>query len=370
MPVLFDPLTIRGLTVSNRIWVSPMCQYSADTDGLPRDWHLVHLGQFAVGRAGLVMTEATAVCPEGRLSPMDTGLWNDRQAAAWSRIVAFVHDQGSPIGVQLVHAGRKGSTSEPWTGTAYVSPEDGGWQTVGPSSVPFGRLPPPDELDEAGIDNVVESFAGAAEHALRAGFDVIELHAAHGYILHQFASPLANFRTDQYGGSFDNRIRLITRVLGAVRERWPAERPLFLRLSATDWTEGGWSVADSVRLAQVVGPLGVDLIDCSSGGIVPGIPIPVAPNYQVTAAEEVRRGSGLLTAAVGLITSPTQADRIISSQSADAVFLAREMLRDPHFVFRAAKELGVTMEWPIQYWEAGADRPPLLAGRTGRRVSA
>jgi 2,4-dienoyl-CoA reductase-like NADH-dependent reductase (Old Yellow Enzyme family) len=352
MPLLLAPLTLRGLTLSNRIVVSPMCEYSS-TDGLANDWHMVHLGSRAVGGAGLVMTEATAIVPEGRISPADLGLWSDAHAEALAPIVRFIHGQRCAAGIQLAHAGRKASTDVPWEGRAMVPPERGGWQAVGPTDVPFtDGYPVPRPLDAPGIAEIVDAFRLAARRALAAGFDVIEIHAAHGYLIHEFLSPLSNTRTDDYGGSFDNRVRLCLEVVSAVREAWPERLPLFVRISTTDWTDGGWDVEQSVELARRVKQLGVDLIDCSSGGNVATASIPTAPGYQVPAAARIRRESGIATGAVGLITSATQANQILEAGEADCVLLARAMLRDPYWPLHAAQELGVPMDWPVQYLRA------------------
>jgi 2,4-dienoyl-CoA reductase-like NADH-dependent reductase (Old Yellow Enzyme family) len=344
--LLFEPLTLRDTTFRNRVFVSPMCQYSA-VDGLPDDWHLVHLGARAVGGAGLVLTEATAISPEGRISPEDTGIWNDEQAARWARIVAFVQSQGAKAGVQLAHAGRKASTYRPWAaGKDTVPAADGGWTTVAPSAVAFGRYGIPEELDGAGIARVVDDFEAAARRAVTAGFDVIELHAAHGYLLHQFLSPLSNLRSDQYGGSFENRVRLLLEVVERVRPLFAG--PLLVRLSATDWTEGGWTLEESVRLAPLLAERGVDLVDTSSGGLHHTQQIAVEPGYQVPFAEALRR-TGIATGAVGLITEPKQAEEILVTEQADVVLLARELLREPHWPLRAAAELGADIAWPPQY---------------------
>jgi 2,4-dienoyl-CoA reductase-like NADH-dependent reductase (Old Yellow Enzyme family) len=353
---LFSPITLRDVTFRNRVWVAPMCQYSA-VDGVPNDWHLVHLGSFARGGAGLVLTEATAVVPEGRISPEDTGIWNDEQRAAWSRIVDFVHGQGAKAGIQLAHAGRKGSTYSGFTGrTGGVPDEEGGWTPVGPSASAFPGLRDPEALDQAGIRAVVTAFGDAAERALAAGFDVLEIHGAHGYLLHEFLSPLSNERTDEYGGSFENRVRLLLEVVGEVRGRVPAGTPVVVRLSATDWSEGGWDDDQTVRLAGLLAEAGVDLVDTSTGGNVPAR-IPVGPGYQVPFARRVRTEAGIPSGAVGLITDPKQAEDIIADGSADVVLLARELLREPHWPLRAAAELGVADEdqaalWPVQYQRA------------------
>ena len=349
---LFDPLTLRGTTFRNRIFVSPMCEYSA-VDGVPQDWHLVHLGSFARGGAALVLTEATAVTPQGRISPADTGIWNDEQVDAWRRIVDFVRSQEAVPGIQLAHAGRKASTAAPWTGGGYVDPADGGWDdVVAPSSVAFGALPEPGELSVDEIAEVVAAFADAARRALGAGFEVAELHAAHGYLLHEFLSPLSNRRSDSYGGTFENRTRMVLEVVDAVRAVWPDDQPLFVRLSATDWVEGGWTEDETVALAALLRDHGVDLVDCSSGGTSPDASIPVGPGYQVPFASRVRREAGIATGAVGIITEPQQAEKVIASGDADAVLLARALLRDPHWPLRAAHDLGAEVRWPQQYLRA------------------
>jgi 2,4-dienoyl-CoA reductase-like NADH-dependent reductase (Old Yellow Enzyme family) len=329
-----------------------MCQYSLP-DGAPGDWHLAHLGSRATGGAAVVITEAAAVSAEGRISPVDAGIWNDPQAQAWSRIAAFVRSQGAVPGMQLAHAGRKASTAEPWKGGKAVAPADGGWEPVAPSALAFSAdYPFPRALDEAGIAKVIADFRIAAVRALDAGFELIELHAAHGYLLHQFLSPLSNLREDRWGGSFENRIRLVREVLVALREVWPERYPLWLRISATDWAEGGWDIEQSVALSRGLDELGVDLVDVSSGGLVPGAKIPVGPGYQVAFAARIRKETGIATGAVGLITEPQQAEDIIASGQADVVLLAREELRDPYFPRRAAKELGVEIDVPLQYQRA------------------
>ena len=349
---LFEPLAQRGLTLRNRLVVSPMCQYSA-VDGVPGPWHLVHLGSRAVGGAGAVVAEATAVTAAGRISPGDTGLWNDAQLAAWQPITAFIAAQGAVAGVQLAHAGRKASAQRPWEGGGPLAAEQGAWPTLAPSALPFdARWHVPVALDTAGIAQVVADFRAAAQRALAAGFGLIELHAAHGYLLHQFLSPLSNHRTDAYGGSFANRCRLVHEVAAAVREVWPDNLPLWLRLSATDWIDGGWDVAQSVELARELKAQGVDLVDVSSGGVAPGAVIPVAPGYQVPFAARIRREAGIATGAVGLITTPRQAADIVARDEADVVLLARESLRDPYFPRRAAAELGASLAAPVQYQRA------------------
>jgi 2,4-dienoyl-CoA reductase-like NADH-dependent reductase (Old Yellow Enzyme family) len=349
---LFDPIPQRSLTLRNRLVVSPMCQYSA-TDGMPEDWHLVHLGSRAVGGAAAVIAEATAVSPEGRISPGDTGLWNDAQQAAWQPIARFIRGQGAVAGVQLAHAGRKASTRAPWRGGGPLPFGQGDWVTVAPSALAFDSgWHTPQALDQAGIDKVLADFRASAQRALEVGFQLIELHAAHGYLLHQFLSPLSNQRTDRYGGSFDNRTRLVREVIAAVREVWPQELPLWLRVSATDWAPGGWDIEQSVALARQVKPLGIDLLDVSSGGLVPHVRIPVGPGYQVPFAAQIRREAGIATGAVGLITEPEQAAAIVAEGAADVVLVARESLRDPYFPRHAAQALGVKIEPPEQYQRA------------------
>jgi 2,4-dienoyl-CoA reductase-like NADH-dependent reductase (Old Yellow Enzyme family) len=349
---LFEPLALRGLELKNRIVVSPMCQYSS-TDGFANDWHLVHLGSRAVGGAALVMTEATAVTPEGRISPADLGIWSDAHVEYLARCAGFIRAQGAAAGIQLAHAGRKASTAPPWEGGGLVPAEQGGWVSVAPSPLPFRPGdPPPLALGEAEIASMVEAFAAAARRARAAGFQVVELHAAHGYLLHEFLSPLSNRRDDRYGGSFDNRVRLVLEAVRAVRDAWPADLPVVVRISATDWADGGWDLEQSVELCRRLGPLGVDLVDCSSGGLVPGVKVPTAPGYQVGFAEQIRREAGVPTGAVGLITSPEQADAIVKDGRADVVLMARQLLRDPYWPLRAAKALGVTVPWPVQYLRA------------------
>lgn len=350
---LFEPLTLRGVTLRNRIGVSPMCQYSS-IDGFANDWHVVHLGSRAIGGAALVITEAAAVSSDGRISPHDLGIYRDEHVDMLSRISRFLDAHGAVPGMQLSHAGRKASTDAPWRGGAPLTVAEGGWSPiVAPSALPFSsKSQTPVALDLEGIRGIVAAFQSAAQRALEAGFRVLELHGAHGYLLHEFLSPLANRRTDEYGGSFENRIRLIVEVTEAVRAVWPERLPLLARLSGTDWVDGGWDVEQSAELTRVLRPLGMDLIDCSSGGIVPGMKIPVGPGYQVSLAEEIRRKGGLPTAAVGLITGARQADAILRSGSADMVFLARKLLRDPYWPLHAARELEVSVEWPVQYERA------------------
>jgi len=353
---LFDPLAIRDVTFANRVFVSPMCEYSS-TDGYATDWHLVHLGSRAVGGAGLILTEATAVLPEGRISPHDLGIWSDDHIEPLSRVVRFIHEQGSVAGMQLAHAGRKASTYRPWDGNGAISESDGGWtNVVAPSAVRFAdHYPMPKELSIDAIQNIVFAFAAAARRACEAGFRVIEIHAAHGYLLHEFLSPLSNRRTDSYGGSFENRTRILRETVAAVRSSWPERAPLFVRISATEWVEGGWDVEQSVELAGQLKPLGVDLMDCSSGGNVPHAQIPVGPGYQTAFADQVRREANILTGAVGMITSSIQAEQIITTGQADAVIIAREFLRDPYWPLRAARELGQRVSWPVQYLRAAPE---------------
>lgn len=355
VPALFQPLTIRSVTFRNRIWMSPLCEYSAGRDGVPTDWQLVHLGQVAIGRAGLIMAEATGINKIARISPADCGIWTDEQEAAWKRIVEFSHSQGVAMGLQLAHAGRKGS-SAPGFGVDYIntaSPEQGGWQTVGPSTLPFGDYDPPVAMTAADIDATVEDWANAARRALRAGFDVLEVHAAHGYLLHQFLSPIANDRTDEYGGSLENRARFLLRVVRAVREVAGGEVPVFVRVSATDWTPEGLQPEDVETIARWAHEAGADLIDTSTGGIQIGIPIPTGPGYQVKFAEGIKRTAEVPVNAVGQITDPHQANGIVASGQADAVMLGRELMRDPHFALRASTSLGYDLPyWPDQYERA------------------
>lgn len=344
MPDLFTPLTLRSLTIPNRVWLAPMCQYMVlAEDGVPTDWHLVHLGARAQGGFGLILTEATAVVPEGRISPQDTGLWDDEQRDAWRPVVDFVHRQGSTIGVQLAHAGRKGSTYRGFPGepTGSVAEDDGGWTSVGPTDEAFPGYTDPRAMSTADIAGTVTAFADAARRADEAGFDVVEVHAAHGYLVHQFLSPLSNHRTDGYGGDFAGRTRLLLEVVDAVRAVWPAGKPLFVRISATDWAEGGWDADDSVRLSAVLKERGVDLVDVSTGGNVIA-DIPVGPGYQLPFSEAIRTQAHLPTGAVGLITDPQQAEEVVASGTADAVLLARAALREPSWPLRAAAELGLT----------------------------
>jgi 2,4-dienoyl-CoA reductase-like NADH-dependent reductase (Old Yellow Enzyme family) len=353
---LFDPLVIQDVTFANRVFVSPMCEYSS-TDGYATDWHFVHLGSRAVGGAGLVLTEATAVLPEGRISPQDLGIWSGDHIEPLARIVRFIHEQGSVAGMQLAHAGRKASTYRPWDGNGAILEKDGGWNdVVAPSALRFtDSYPMPKELSIDAIKNITSAFAAAARRACEAGFRVIEIHAAHGYLLHEFLSPLSNHRADAYGGSFENRTRLLRETVAAVRKSWPERAPLFVRISATDWVEGGWDIEQSVELARQLKELGVDLMDCSSGGNVPRAQIPVGPGYQTAFADQIRREAKILTGAVGMITSPIQAEQIVTTGQADAVIIAREFLRDPYWPLRAARELGQPISWPVQYLRAAPE---------------
>ena len=375
MSALFTPLRLREVELRNRIVVSPMCQYSCSAgDGVPGDWHLVHLGARAVGGAALVIAEATAVVPEGRISPWDTGIWNGEQAAAWARVAAFVRAQGAAAGIQLAHAGRKASTRAPWLGGGRVAAAEGGWEPVAPSAVPFAAADPaPRALAADELSSVVAAFVAAARRADGAGFDLVELHMAHGYLAHQFLSPLANCRDDAYGGALENRMRLPLEIVEAVRRAWPEQKPLLVRVSATDWVDGGWSLDDTVAFARELAARGVDLVDCSSGGTSPEQRIPLAPGYQVPFAAAVRREAGIATGAVGLIAEPSHAERIVADGDADLVLLARELLRDPHWPLRAARELGAEGPWPKQYERArprpATDVPP-SDGVTVRRATA
>ncbi|MEO8376141.1 MAG: NADH:flavin oxidoreductase/NADH oxidase, partial [Candidatus Sumerlaeota bacterium] len=337
----------------NRIVVSPMCQYSSE-DGFASDWHLVHLGSRAVGGAGLVFTEATAVEARGRISPGDLGIWKTEHIDALSRITSFIKTQGAAAGIQLAHAGRKASTAPPWDGGKLILPEHGGWQPIAPSAIVFDDgYAVPAEMSIDDIRAVTHAFVDAAVRAKEAGFQVVEVHAAHGYLLHEFLSPLSNTRTDQYGGSFENRIRLILETVAAVRARWPGNLPLFVRISATDWAEsGGWDIEQSVELARKLSEQGADLIDCSSGGSLPKVKIPLGPGYQTQFAERIRRESGIATGAVGMITTAEQADTVLRTGQADLIFLAREFLRDPYFALHAAKKLSVKVNGPVQYGRA------------------
>lgn len=351
MSELFSSLSIKNITLKNRIVVSPMCQYTAK-NGFTNDWHLVHLGTRAVGGAGLIIAEATAVSPEGRITPGDVGLWNDEHIAGLARIVSFIHLHGAVAAIQLAHAGRKASCDLPWKDGKQLDEKHNGWQTVAPSAIPFLEGDrKPEALNKEGISKIVSDFKAAALRTQIAGFKVIEIHSAHGYLLHEFLSPISNQRTDEYGGSFENRTRLLRLVVDAVKSVWPAENPLFVRISSTDWTDGGWTLEESVKLAYILKDMGVDLIDCSSGGNVFNAKIPVAPGYQVQFSDALRK-TGILTGAVGFITSARQAESIIKEGKADLVLLAREFLRNPYFPLLAARELGVDVTWPEQYLRA------------------
>lgn len=360
MTHLFEPLSLRGVTLPNRVAVSPMCQYSSDNEGYANDWHMIHLGSRAVGGAGLVLTEAVAVTPQGRISPKDLGIWCDSHIEPLARIVRFIDQQGSVAGIQLAHAGRKASGAPPWENRpGTLAESDGGWPVVAPSAVAFDNgYALPAALSIEAIAEIVEAFVLAASRACQAGFRVAEIHAAHGYLLHQFLSPLSNQRTDRYGGSYENRTRLLRDIVAAVRGVWPENLPLFVRISATDWSDGGWDLEQSLALASQLLLLGVDLIDCSSGGNLPHASIPVGTGYQAAFAERIRRESGVKTGTVGLISAPAQADHIIRSGQADLVLLGREMLRDPYWPLRAARELGHLAPWPAQYVRAAPAHSP------------
>ncbi len=360
---LFSPLKLAGITFPNRIVVSPMCEYSSE-DGFANDWHLVHLGSRAVGGAGLVFTEASAVTPEGRISPQDLGFWKDDHIPGLKRVVDFLHSQGAHAGIQLAHAGRKASMSRPWDGEERVKAvSEGGWKEVfAPSAIPFSeKYAQPAALDGGGIRRLVQAFQQAATRALKTGFDVIEIHSAHGYLLHEFLSPLSNQRTDEYGGSLENRARLLIEVVDAVREVWPLDKPLFVRISATDWApagSNGWDLGQSVALAKLLKPRGVDLVDVSSGGLIPGVTIPVGPGYQTPYAEEIRKQAQIATGTVGMITDAAQAEHILRTAQADMVFLAREFLRDPYWPLHAAQQLHDSTPWPQQYLRAAPSGSP------------
>jgi 2,4-dienoyl-CoA reductase-like NADH-dependent reductase (Old Yellow Enzyme family) len=350
--MLFTPLTIKETVFRNRIVISPMCQYSS-LDGFATDWHLVHLGSRAVGGAALIIQEATAVSPEGRISPDDLGIWKPEHLDKLKAITHFLRQQGAVPGIQLAHAGRKASSLSPWKGGKHIPVKEGGWQTVAPSAIPFRNTDDgPLALDEAGIAKVINDFAVAAARALQAGYQVLELHAAHGYLIHEFLSPLSNHRTDGYGGSFENRIRFLLHIVEGVQAAWPADLPLLVRLSATDWAEGGWNEWDTAKLAAILKTKGVDLIDCSSGGLVPGVTIPVGPGYQVRFAELIKKEASILTGAVGMITTAHQAEEVLANGQADMIIMARQSLRDPYFPLHAARELGAQVDWPSQYLRA------------------
>ncbi|WAC09406.1 NADPH dehydrogenase NamA [Dyadobacter pollutisoli] len=346
---LFTPFTLKSITLKNRLVVSPMCQYSS-VDGFANDWHLVHLGSRAVGGAGLLITEATAVSPEGRISPQDLGIWKDEHIEKLKQITDFISAQGAVAGVQLAHAGRKASTYPAWKGRGHVPAEEGGWKAVSASAIAFSEKDDvPSALDLEGIRKVIEDFKLAAVRALQAGFKVIEVHAAHGYLVHQFLSPLSNERIDDYGGSFENRIRLLLEIIDAIHSVWPADLPLFVRISATDWAENGWDAEQSVRLAEILQTKDVALIDVSSGGLVSYAKIPIGPSYQVPFSAKIKKETGSLTGTVGLITTSQQAEDILKNGEADLIIMAREMLRDPYFPLHAAHQLGEDIVWPIQY---------------------
>jgi 2,4-dienoyl-CoA reductase-like NADH-dependent reductase (Old Yellow Enzyme family) len=358
MNPLFTSFSLRSSHFKNRVFVSPMCQYSCAPDGLATPWHHMHLGRFAVGGAALVFTEATAVSPAGRITPSDLGIWSDAHAAALAPIASFIEAQGAVPGIQLAHAGRKGSTAVPWRGGKKVEPADGGWTPVAPSALAFSpTYPEPAALDAVGIASVIDDFVAATKRADRAGFRVVELHCAHGYLLHEFLSPLSNRRDDAWGGDFERRTKLPLDVVSAVRDAWPAERPLFVRISATDWADGGWDLPQSVRFAALARERGADLVDCSSGGLVLGAKVPVGAGYQVPFARAIRQEAKVATGAVGMITEPAQASEIIASGSADVVLLARAMLRDPNWALHAADALGEDVPWPVQYERAKPERP-------------
>jgi 2,4-dienoyl-CoA reductase-like NADH-dependent reductase (Old Yellow Enzyme family) len=346
---LLDPLSIRGVTLRNRIVVSPMCQYSS-VDGFADDWHLVHLGSRAAGGAALVFVEASAVTAQGRITPGDMGIYDDRHIEPLGRIARFVERMGAVPAIQLAHAGRKASCAPPFRGGARLKPEEGAWTVVAPSPIPFNDTDPlPQELDEAGINDVIAAFITAAKRAIAAGFRVIEIHSAHGYLSHEFLSPLSNRRTDRWGGSLENRTRLVREVATGLRNVMPADMPLFTRISCTDWVEGGWDLPQSIELARMLKPIGVDLIDCSSGALVKGAKVPIGPGFQVPFAEAIRKGAEIMTGAVGMITDPHQADQIIATGQADLALLAREMLREPYWALKAQKALGASPSWPLQY---------------------
>jgi 2,4-dienoyl-CoA reductase-like NADH-dependent reductase (Old Yellow Enzyme family) len=352
MSKLFSPLKIKEIEFKNRIFVSPMCQYSAE-DGMPNDWHFVHLGTRAVGGAALVIVEATAVSPEGRISPEDLGIWSEKHAVGFRTITNFIKSQNSIPGIQIAHAGRKASTYSPWKGNGEVTIDNGGWETLAPGDIPFSNdYPKPKKMTKEDIDKTILCFRNAAERSIQAGFQVIEIHMAHGYLVHQFLSPLSNIRTDEYGGTFENRTRLAIKITESVREVIPSNLPLFIRISATDWVEGGWDLEQSVQLVKKLKEAGADLIDCSSGGNIKDAVIPAGPNYQIPFSEKIRKEAKILTGGVGFITQPEKAEQIINSEQADAVFLARELLRNPYWPLNAAKQLKADIHWPKQYLRA------------------
>jgi len=352
MSKLFSPLTIKDIEFKNRLVISPMCQYSA-VDGFANDWHLVHLGSRAVGGAALIIQEATAVSANGRITPGDAGLYKEEHVEKWRKITDFIHQQGAVAGIQLAHAGRKASCSVPWNGGIQLKEKEGGWRTVSSSAIPFNPEDNvPQALNSEGISKVIADFKTAAQRSLEAEYKVLEIHAAHGYLIHQFLSPLSNHRTDNYGGSFENRIRLLLEIVKAVQTAWPQNLPLFVRISATDWVEGGWNIDEAVKLSSVLKASGVDLIDCSSGGLVPYAKIPWKPGYQVAFAERIKKEAGIQTSAVGLITEVQQAEHIIKKGEADLILLGRESLREPYFAMKAAANLGDDITWPLQYQRA------------------
>ncbi len=353
---LFSPFKLRDIEFKNRIFVSPMCQYSSH-DGVPQTWHLVHLGSRAVGGAACIIQEATAVSPEGRISPTDAGIWNNTQMEAYKPIVSFIKEQGAVPCIQIAHAGRKASTTAPWFGNKAVAETDGGWPVVAPSTLPFNDMyPKPRAMTEDDISKVIQDFSEATERCLAAGYQAIEIHAAHGYLLHEFLSPLSNQRTDRYGGSLENRMRLVMEISTLVRRLWPKDLPAFVRISASDWVEGGWDIHQSVTLCKALKDIGIDFIDVSSGGLVPDAKIPLGPGYQVDFAATIRNEVAMPVGAVGMITDPQQADKIIAYNQADVVLLARELLRDPYWPLRAAEVLGVNITWPKQYERARPQR--------------
>ncbi|MEO6668031.1 MAG: NADH:flavin oxidoreductase/NADH oxidase [Ferruginibacter sp.] len=352
MSTLFTPLKIRETELKNRLVLSPMCQYSS-IDGFANDWHLVHLGSRAVAAAALVMTEATAVTAEGRITPDDLGIWKDEHIVFLKRITDFIKTQKAVAGIQLAHAGRKSSHSSPWKGNKFLTNAEGGWQSLAPSAIPYKAGEPlPTAMSSADISQLVKDFSQAARRSIEAGFEIIEIHAAHGYLINEFLSPLSNQRTDEYGGNFTNRTRLLKEIVIEIRKSIPKTIPLFVRISATDWMEDGWNLNDSVELAKILQPIGVDLIDCSSGGNATGQKIPVAPLYQVSFSEQIKQQAGILTAAVGLITTSKEAEETLRNNQADLIFLGRAFLRDPYFPLHAAKELNVEVDWPVQYQRA------------------
>jgi 2,4-dienoyl-CoA reductase-like NADH-dependent reductase (Old Yellow Enzyme family) len=352
MALLFQPLPLREIELKNRIVVSPMCQYSSE-DGFANDWHLVHLGSRAVGGAGLIIVEASAVAPEGRITPSDLGIWKDEHIPFLKRITDFVQASGTVPGIQLAHAGRKASHRKPWEGGTFLTDGEGAWQTLAPSAIPFKpEEPAPLAMSRKDIEKLIRDFKAASIRAFKAGFKILEIHAAHGYLINEFLSPISNQRNDEYGGAFDNRVRLLIEIIKAIRGSWPDEHPLFVRISATDWVDGGWTIDDSVKLAGILKNEGVDLVDCSSGGTSPFQKIPTGPLYQVPFAERIKKETGMRTGAVGLITTAEQAEQILYNQQADLIVLARQLLRDPYFPLHAAKELDTDIPWPSQYERA------------------